>query len=190
MKNTPLKKIIKPFIICFLTLIGVLLIIAANMSKTYEIERRIEIQSTPSELASMVGDFSRWNEWSPWYEMEPTAQFSFEGEMEKPGSSIKWQGKAIGTGQIKLTAKSESNIIMDLTIEKPRAYTSQLRWKFKPMSTNQVQVVWEAKGDLDYPFGRLFRSAMQEMIGKDMSQGLQKLKSTVESSSPSQNKGN
>ena len=97
-----MKKILTPFAVSLLSFIALGLIVALVLPSEYTITRKLEIGAPVEKIFPLVADFSQWRQWSPWYESEPTAQYSVEGEMGKIGSKIVWKGRIVGQGTMTL----------------------------------------------------------------------------------------
>ncbi|MCC7460243.1 MAG: SRPBCC family protein [Proteobacteria bacterium] len=175
-----MKKIIKPFIVSFVVLILILLGIAFTMPEAYVVERSVEIQADQDDTFALVADFSKWKEWSPWYDFEPDAIYTLNGEMGMKDSSMTWAGKIVGRGKIQIDRlEPHHHISMSLFFETPHKTEAKATLTFE--SRDDITVVtWSNQGELEYPFGRLFGPVLKKMIGKDIQQGLDKLKARAE----------
>jgi hypothetical protein len=181
-KRTSMKKILKPFLVSFLSLVLILLFGALGMPKDYVLEQSIEIKSSPIAIRALLSDFSKWSQWSPWYKSEPSAEFLIEGPLGEIGSGMKWKGRIIGQGQMNLNQLTENNINIDMQFEKPRKFQTQINFIFREKELEMTTVTWKSSGKLNYPFDRLFGSALKSMISKDMEKGLFELKIATEAS--------
>lgn len=175
-----MKKIIKPFIFSFIFLVLLLLGIAATMPKSYIAERSVEIQAVQDDVFALVADFSKWKEWSPWYDFEPNAQYTLNGNMGMEGSSMSWHGRIVGRGKIQIDRlEPHHHIFMSLFFETPHRTEAKGTLVFEPKN-NSTWVTWTNQGALEYPFGRLFGPVLKGMIEKDIQKGLDKLKARAE----------
>ncbi len=175
-----MKKIVKPFLISFSILLLLVLGSAATMPKNYTIEQKTEILATPEVVFPLVADFSRWKEWSPWYDFEPNAFYETKGTMGEVGSSIRWHGRSVGRGTIVIDEISnQKKINMKFNFETPHKSEAFGVFTFEDHQNSTI-VTWTNQGELEYPFGRIFGSFLKAMIEKDLSKGLEKLKVTAE----------
>ena len=171
-----IKKIIKPFLISFAFLILVMLGIAATMPKDYVVEQSIEVNAGQKDVFDQVADFSKWKQWSPWFENEPNANYQFGGQMANAGSSIHWDGKIVGRGTMIMDKiEPHHHLFMTLLFETPHQTTAQATLAFEPVG-QLTRVIWTNQGSLEYPMGRLFGPFLKDMIGNDILKGLEKLK--------------
>ncbi|MEZ4846181.1 MAG: SRPBCC family protein [Bdellovibrionota bacterium] len=150
--------------------------IAGTMPKSYVVERSIEIHAIQDDVFDWVADFSKWKQWSPWFEYEPNATYQYSGEMGMKDSSIRWDGKIVGRGTMTLDKiEPHHHLFMTLMFETPHRTKAQAVLAFEPVG-EQTKVTWTNQGDLEYPMGRLFGPFLKDMIGKDILKGLEKLK--------------
>ena len=173
------RKILKAFAVSFVALLLICLIIALFKPKTYEVSRSQEIQAPISKVYSQMVDLSRWKEWSPWYKIEPTAAFTFQGNPEQIGSSLAWDGKIIGVGRMTITEVTDKKAVFAVDIVKPRKLQSTSIFTFESIQ-NGTKVTWSDRGNLSYPIGRLFKQNIEAMLGRDFEDGLSKIKQQVE----------
>lgn len=132
------------------------------------------------KIFPLVADFSRWNEWSPWYVSEPNAQYAQIGTMGQAGSSFQWSGKIIGKGNMDLLDVHEPNVVrIKMFFEAPRKMEMNAEITFKTQGTKTI-VTWSNAVKLSYPMGRLFGRYMDRLLGKDFENGLEKIKAVVE----------
>jgi hypothetical protein len=181
-----MKKIIKPFLISFLVLILLILGIAATMPKTYKVDESIEIQAAVQTVFPLVADFSKWKEWSPWYDFEPDALYEIKGTPAAVGSSIRWHGSSVGRGTITISDLEEFKFLnMNFQFETPHKSEAKGTFTFEQKHTS-TKVTWSNEGLLEYPLGRFFGPVLTGMIGKDLNKGLEKLKARAENSQTNQ----
>ena len=180
MRNTPIRKIIKPFLISLIVLVLGLLALTALIEKNYVVEKNIEIKAPSNQVMSLLEDFSQWQKWSPWHEVEPHALYQFDGPMGQLGSSLQWDGKIIGKGSLTLIAKTPTGLTIRMQMIKPRPYTVEGEFLIETLSSERTRVSWKMSGELRYPLGRIFSSEIKEMMSRDMERGLHHLQKTAQ----------
>ena len=82
-----------------LGLVVLLLIIAALLPKSYNVEKSTIIKRTPTEVMNKVGDLNYYSKWNPWQQMDPTAKPTITGTPKTPGHKYAWEGKKDGESQ-------------------------------------------------------------------------------------------
>ena len=70
-------KIVKPLLIGLAALIVLLLVIALFLPSAAHVERSASIAAPPAAVFDVVNSLKRFNEWSPWFEIDPAARFTY-----------------------------------------------------------------------------------------------------------------
>ena len=174
-----LKAMIVVYII--LGLIGLLLLIAALMPKSYNIEKSNIIKRRAIDIMSKVGNLNSYSEWNPWQQMDPTAKATITGTPNTSGHKYAWEGKKIGIGSLTLNSLDNKHIHFDLEFLKPWKAKAKDNWLFEPWGDGgETKVTWQNSGELPWPMARL----MSPMINKNLNQqfvtGLNNLKKLCE----------
>jgi hypothetical protein len=70
------------------------------------VTRSVEIATPPSAVFALVGDLRRFNEWSPWADIDPETVFTFTGPIDGVGQTLNWESKdeRVGTGSMSIAA--------------------------------------------------------------------------------------
>src|SRR6476659_9259066 len=149
------------------------------LPKNSRVERSVMVATTDTAAYAYVLDFSKFNEWSPWYEMEPTAQIEVSGTQGEVGATYSWVGKEVVTGSFEVVKLDPyQSIDQKLTFLTPFEATAQNNFTFNQQA-DSVKVNWiydgENKGIMDKWMGLM----MDGMIGKDYQKGLNKLKANL-----------
>jgi len=66
-------------------LIALVLLIAALLPGTYNVEKSAIIKRSPSQVMDKVGDLNFYSQWNPWQQMDPTAKATITGTPKTPG---------------------------------------------------------------------------------------------------------
>jgi len=178
-------KILKPALIAVAALLLLLVLIGLFLPSATQVQRTVSIAAAPADVYEIVNDLHRFNEWSPWYEKDPKAKYSYSGAPTGVGSRLEWssQVSAVGTGS--------QEIIESVPDQKVR---TRLDFGSGGASEAELLIVPEGAGSrvtwsLYTAFGhnlvgRYFGLAMNSMVGPDYESGLGKLKALAESSLP------
>ncbi len=147
---------------------------------TTHVERSIHIAKAPSEVFATLDSFERFNEWSPWFEMDPAAQYSYSGTASGVGARMSWVGSpSVGSGsQEILVSEPHARIVNALDFGNSQAKATYL---FKPEGGG-THLSWSLDSEHGYnPLNRWFGALLLDrMIGKDYEKGLAKLKALQE----------
>ncbi|OSZ81305.1 hypothetical protein CAP36_08735 [Chitinophagaceae bacterium IBVUCB2] len=170
------------FVYIFIGMIATLLIIAALLPKTFNIEKNIVIAKPVPAVMANVGDLNRYSEWNPWQQTDPTTQKYITGTPNTPGHKYAWEGKKVGMGSLTLNSIDDKHIHFDLQFLKPWKSHAKDNWLFEQWGNGETKVTWQNSGSLPWPIARLMGPMLNKSLSKQFEQGLGNLKKMVEGS--------
>ncbi|HZF25251.1 MAG TPA: SRPBCC family protein [Steroidobacteraceae bacterium] len=178
-------KLLKPILIGLAAFILLLALIGLFLPSAAHVERSVRIAAPPGEVYAIVNDLHRFNDWSPWFEKDPKAKYSYTGPQSGVGARVEWQSKvsSVGSGSQEIVESvPEQRVRTKLDFGSSGTATAQ--FLLAPEGTG-TGVTWA----LDTTFGgnllaRYFGLAMDSMVGTDYEQGLGNLKALAESALP------
>jgi uncharacterized protein YndB with AHSA1/START domain len=138
------------------------------------------INAPPDKVFALVSGYKRFNEWSPWAELDPQAVYTFEGPELGVGAKMNWASNDpnVGSGSQTITEHvPNSRVAVDLdfgAMGKSQAY-----WDLKPEGAG-TSATWSFKMKLDGMMDRWFGLLMERFIGPDYEKGLAKVKALAE----------
>ena len=93
-------KVIKSLLIGLAALIALLIAIALFLPSAAHVERSASIAAPPAAVFDIVNSLKRFNEWSPWYEIDPSARFTYSGPEKGVGARVEWSSTSpeLGAG--------------------------------------------------------------------------------------------
>ena len=145
------------------------------------VERSTWIDKPPAEVFATLDSFERFNQWSPWFEMDPTAQYAYSGPAAGMGARMSWVGSpSVGSGsQEILVSEPHARIVNALDFGSSQAKATYL---LVPKGDG-TQLTWSLDSEHGYnPLNRWFGTLLLDrMIGADYEKGLAKLKALQES---------
>jgi uncharacterized protein YndB with AHSA1/START domain len=163
-------------------LILVILAFAATRPDTFRVERSTTIHAPASRIYPMIADFHRWTAWSPWENIDPNLQRTYEGAPSGKGAGYGWVGnKKVGSGHMEITDASEpSRLVIKLDFLKPFEAHHIAEFTLTPQG-DDTRVTWAMNGRSPYMMKvmGIFMS-MDSMIGGDFEKGLANLKREAE----------
>ena len=62
-------------------------------------QRAAVINAPPEKVFAIVGDLRRFKEWSPWADLDPKTQYTFEGPETGVGQMMSWVSKKPDVGR-------------------------------------------------------------------------------------------
>lgn len=150
------------------------------------VERSSVINVPQMQVFAMINSFERFNEWSPWAELDPNTKYSFTGPVSGVGASFAWDSAdaAVGSGsqqiiestpptlvRVQLKFVGQGDAVAFYRLE-PMESGTKVTWGFDTEFGNDVIGRW---------FGYLL---FDRMLGADYEKGLQKLKTVLERAEP------
>jgi len=177
-------RFLKGFLITVAVIVVALVAIAFVLPKTAHVERSMLINRPASQIFGVLNDPHRFNAWSPWFDLDPAAKYTYSGPATGVGAKFAWVGnKDVGSGsQEIIAAKPDESLKVQLDFGDMGRPTAD--FLLVPAGT-ATKVTWT----LDQSFegslvGRYFGLMMDSMVGKDYERGLAKLKTLVETFPP------
>lgn len=173
-------KIVKKIIIGLLSVIALLLIVAAIVKKEYAVEREIVINKPKSEVFAYIKLLRNQDNYSVWNRKDPSMKKESRGEDGTVGFVAAWDSNMedVGKGEqeIKNIVEGE-RVDMELRFLKPFEATDNAYMSTEAVSENQTKVKWGFNGKMPYPMNlMLLFMDMEKMLGDDLQNGLNELK--------------
>jgi effector-binding domain-containing protein len=143
--------------------------------------RSVVIDRPPAQVFAVVNDMSRFNEWSPWYPLDPEAVYRFDGPASGPGATMHWQGKAeVGAGTLRIVdSQAPSRVATEVAFE-GFGEPARAVVLIEPAGPGGSTVSWEFDAPLSGPTARWFGLWLPGMVGDDYQTGLARLKALLE----------
>lgn len=177
-------KIIKKILIVIVIIIGVALIAALFVKKEYAVEREIVVNKPKAEVFAYVKLIKNQDYYSVWNMKDPHSKRVTTGTDGTVGYVYAWDSKMDDVGQgeqeiIKIV--DGERIDMELRFKRPFEATDYGYMTTEAVGDNQTKVKWGFKGDMPYPMNlMLVFMNMEDMLGKDMADGLGNLKGILD----------
>lgn len=141
----------------------------------FEVDESIEINAPLEQVKSHILDFKGWPEWSPWICAEPSCTVEHAAD----GKSYSWDGKIIGSGNMRVKRVEDRAIYHHLQFLKPFKSQSAVDFQLHPKGDNCTTLHWRMQSSL--PFFMFFMvKKMQAFIAGDYRRGLLRLKDKIE----------
>ncbi len=157
------------------------ILVAFALPRHAVVARSVEIAAPPSAIFPLVGDLRRFNEWSPWADIDPETVYTFTGPIDGVGQTLNWQSEdeRVGHGAISIAA-IEPDGRVDMVVDFGREKTALAAMVLAPTGGG-TRVVWSLDIDLGFnPIARYFGMMMDGMVGPDYEKGLARLKAVAE----------
>jgi uncharacterized protein YndB with AHSA1/START domain len=163
-------------------LVVLFVIIVAMQPSQFEVKRSTTITAPPATVFPLVNNLRMWALWSPWENLDPQMEKTFEGTGEGPGSSYAWNGNdKVGEGRNTiLDIKQDKFIHMRLDFVRPFKASNDVKFTFEP-SGSSTNVNWSMTGHNGF-IGKAFCMFMNmdKMVGTDFEKDLAAMKAEAE----------
>jgi len=165
----------------FFLIVGIYLLGFLLPSK-FHFEKSKEIQAKSTTVHALISDLKKWEDWSPWHQIDPNMKLSYEKDGLGVGASYSWssEDKSVGKGKMTLTDISENSVKSQMDFDDMG--TSNISFNLEPQG-DKTKVTWnldsEGKGMPMYfkPISRYMNLMMPKFLGPQFELGLNKLDS-------------
>ena len=177
-------KFLKNLFIVIAVLAIILIVVGFFLPKTSHVERSITINASRDAVFQQVNTFEDYNSWSPWFDRDPNAEYSYSGPDSGVGAQMSWKSdnSQVGNGAQKIVESTYPKLVkMELLFgEDPNP--GYATFELEEVSSQQTKLTWSFDADFgNNIIGRYFGMFMDGMLGPDYEKGLQSLKAKIES---------
>ncbi len=166
------------------TIIVIILIVAAVSPNDYAVEREITINKPVAEVFNYVKYLKNQDNYSVWATMDPNMKKTFTGTDGTVGFVSAWESdnEEVGKGEQEIMKIDEGNRIdFELRFMEPFEATDNAYMITKEVAPTITKVKWGFYGSMDYPMNiMLLFMDMEGVLGNDLQTGLEKLKEELE----------
>jgi Polyketide cyclase / dehydrase and lipid transport len=165
-----------------LGLAGIAAYAAATQPDTFRVTRSLEMSAPAEKIYSILSDFRRSPEWSPYEKLDPDMKRTLSGAATGKGAVYAWDGDSnAGAGRMEIAeATPAQSITLKLDFIRPFEASNTVEYKLQPKG-NSTQVSWDMHGPM--PFISKVMCVfvdLDKMVGKDFETGLANLKTLAE----------
>lgn len=148
----------------------------------FSVSRSATIAAPPDVVFDQVNDLHKWEAWSPWAKLDPSARNSFEGPAAGAGAIFRWDGNNdVGQGAMTIAQSDPPHrIAIKLEFIRPFPGVNDVVFTFKPQGDSTL-VTWAMSGKND-----LIAKAVgmvidcEKMCGDMFEKGLASMKTVAE----------
>lgn len=155
---------------------------AATLPGEFRWERSIAIAAPEDRIASVVTDFRRGVEWSPWEQLDPDMKRAHSGAEKGVGAIYEWDGDdKVGAGRQEIVSVGPGKVTMKLDFKRPFEANNFADFIFAPEGSG-TRLTWAIYGPnplIARVMNLIFDG--EAMVGKDFEKGLANLKQLAES---------
>lgn len=92
------------FSFAFAIIILLLALVGFVLPGSYQVTRSVTIDAPPAKVFPLVGDLTRWRDWSRWYAGDPEMQVRFSPTSTEVGDWTEWTSRKEGNGRAEIVA--------------------------------------------------------------------------------------
>lgn len=173
---------LKKLLIVVVLIVILFFVIGLFLPSTAHVERSTQIQAPKSLIFAAVNGYRNFNQWSPWSDRDPNAEYAFEGADLGVGAKMSWTSdqRDVGSGSQEIV-ESVPNERIKVRLDFGSQGTADAFFKLEGVD-GAVTTTWGF--DTDFGFNiisRYFGLMFEKWIGPDYEKGLANLKTWVES---------
>ncbi len=170
------RKLLTAVVVIVVVLVGG----AYLLPREVHVERSIVIDRPAAAVFPLLNSPKRFNEWSPWKDLDPNVQMRYTGPETGTGAMMAWSGNSkVGKGsQVITDSVQDQRVRTDLDFGEMG--TARAEWQLSTEGAG-TKVRWTLDSDVgNNPIGRYMGLFMDRMVGPDYERGLRQLKALVE----------
>ncbi len=178
----PHVRVLRRTLIAIVLLIAVLVGVAFLLPREITVERSVVIDAPAAEIFPHVNSLKAQEAWSPWLHRDPEATLLYEGPKAGAGSTLIWSSDNpdVGSGTHVITA-SETDRRVDSALDFGPMGTAVAWITLDPAGGESTEVSWGFTTDMGLnPVARWMGLMMEDWVGADYEDGLNRLKTLVE----------
>lgn len=171
-------KFLKIFTIISGVIVVAILLALIILPEENSFERSIVINKPVSEVFQEVNSFKNFNEWSPWYKMDPDAKYEYSGPDSGVGAKISWTGEEAGTGSQEIKVSEDNKYVKNELIFEGFEDPSYAAFTLTETSEG-TQLTWSYSAEMG-GFYKFFGVMLEKFVGPQYEEGLRDLKAYME----------
>jgi hypothetical protein len=167
------------FLIIFIPILIVL--IGLNLPNQIELNEKIVVNKTPSEVFKYFADFKIFTSWCPWFNNVPTSQITYHGENMTTGSKVKYRIKNKSIEKFFELNHLEINQKIIFDIDLGFTQKGKMEIDFTNVHNNKTSIYWNFYLPLgNNPIEKWFGFLVKHSYHKNLRNGLKKLQLKLE----------
>jgi uncharacterized protein YndB with AHSA1/START domain len=144
------------------------------------VQRQATINAPPETVYALVANYRRFQEWSPWADIDSATTYTFDGPESGVGQKMTWASNNpnVGTGSQVITEATD-NTHLGVDLDLGQMGKAAAFWDLKP-STAGTDATWGFRMKLDGVLDRWMGLLMNRFVGPDYEKGLLRVKAVAE----------
>lgn len=180
-------RLLKNLLLAIVAVVVVFAVVGALLPATVHIERSIDIAAPPVTVFTLVNGFARFNDWSPWADIDPDGtRYTYSGPATGVGARMSWasDNPRVGVGSQEIIAAEPYRRVVSRLDFGPQG-TAETVLRVDPLGPG-TRATWGFDTDFGWNLvGRyLGFFVFDTALGADYARGLDNLKRLAESLPP------
>lgn len=174
-------KKIKAFLFAIIALVVIVVVVGFFLPATAHVERTTVVDASQTTVFTLLNSYKTFQQWSPWFERDPIAEYTYEGPESGVGAKMSWKSEKpdVGSGSQEITGSvpySEITTHLDFGDQG----TANAFFHIKPVG-EQTEITWGFDTEFGFNIvGRYMGLLFDRMLGPDYEKGLNSFKTLVE----------
>lgn len=155
------------------------------------LERSISIDASAKDVYEEVSNLKSFNQWSPWFQVDPNAEYEWDGPITGVGAKVTWysEDEDLGNGYMIITEVRQNEFVgMDMKFDQNMNGDFTDEGDEKPYASfilkengESTLVTWTFDISDVSGFGKMMIIGLETILGPFYEEGLVSLKERVES---------
>lgn len=175
-------KTVRRILVGLAGLLVILVVIGLFLPASVHVERSITIDAPAASVYAIVSDFDRFNEWSPWYSLDPDARYTISESGTGEGASFAWESDKpeVGSGSQQIIELEEDRLVRVKLDFGPQG-VALASYILEPQADDRTRIIWTMDTDFGLDLiGRYVGLMFDAWVGSDYEKGLASLKALAE----------
>lgn len=176
-------KFVRSSLVGLAGLLTILVVIGLFLPDRAHVERSEVIAAPAGDVYAVVSGFDRFNEWSPWFALDPSAVYTVSNPGQGVGASFTWQSDepGVGSGSQQIFEVAEDRLVR-VKLDFGAQGLGEASYVLEPIDDSRTRVTWSMDTEFGYDLiGRYVGLMLDKLVGADYEKGLANLKVLVES---------
>lgn len=173
-----IKAIVGLVVVLVIAVVGFSFMLPSSAS----LSRSITIAAPPEVVFERLNSFEHFNKWSPWAGLDPETRYFYEGPTSGVGAIYRWESdqQQVGSGRQEIVESEPHRLIAVRLAFSGFTADNLSHYRLSPIEGG-TEVVWAYQTEVgNQIIGRYFLLMLDRMLGPQYEQGLQQLKSLLE----------
>ncbi len=174
-------QVVKRILIALVILVAALVVVGLFLPSSAHVERTTAIEAPQATVFALLNDFQRFNDWSPWYGVDPDTRYTYDGPDMGVGATMSWASEDpnVGAGSMAIAAADPPRRLeMDLDFGPQGTARAYFDLEGQDGAT---RVTWGFDTDFGWNLpSRYFGLLFDRFVGGDYEKGLANLKQLAE----------